>query len=543
MKLKSLVILTSAVAIAGCQTMAGTVDQAQRMLNQLGYNAGPVDGAYGGKTRGALEAFYADLGKTFDGKLDRNEVNDLRSEVSNRGISSYVPQSSMAVQEENFSNIQTALRNQLLTGSHTFKGKYRETYQYVGSWQRADMNNDGYDDVVLTPVFRAPKGTTVEDWRPDIGYCADHSVDRSNDPKCKAPFHTPVIAWGDSRGGFTLDNTPFVSNKKKGNSVGNMGIADFNGDGYPDIWMFSTGANNHKGEDILWLSNSNGTKWVDSRDNVRGLREDFTHGGTVGDIDGDGDIDVVATSNHGTGGMGVVCYVNDGSGNFKTSNCGDRRTPVAWAVTLADFDGDGDLDAMMGSDRNYGRTNWAGHEVWLNNGKGNFNKRMAKLDLVDPCITTTPYMYSADVDGDGDMDGIISAVRFNYALSYIIIQENIGGKFKPHLYEITSINDYPSHVQGRFKITNSTRTENCKIEKYGKPINEGTELNAHIRNLWVVDFDGDGDKDIWFSRGPTFSNIDDALKRKVDGGWLMNTGNGLGNLVHKNSQTKWRMPN
>ena len=30
-------------------TFAGTVDTAQRMLNQLGYNAGPVDGAYGKK--------------------------------------------------------------------------------------------------------------------------------------------------------------------------------------------------------------------------------------------------------------------------------------------------------------------------------------------------------------------------------------------------------------------------------------------------------------------------------------------------------------
>ena len=47
---------------------AGTIDSAQRMLNQLGYNAGAVDGAYGKKTRGALEAFYADTGRSFDGK-------------------------------------------------------------------------------------------------------------------------------------------------------------------------------------------------------------------------------------------------------------------------------------------------------------------------------------------------------------------------------------------------------------------------------------------------------------------------------------------
>ena len=46
--------------------IAGTVDSAQRMLNQLGYNAGVVDGLYGGKTKRALEAFYADNGGSYD---------------------------------------------------------------------------------------------------------------------------------------------------------------------------------------------------------------------------------------------------------------------------------------------------------------------------------------------------------------------------------------------------------------------------------------------------------------------------------------------
>ena len=37
--------------------MSNTVSFAQRMLNELGYNAGPIDGSYGGKTKRALEAF------------------------------------------------------------------------------------------------------------------------------------------------------------------------------------------------------------------------------------------------------------------------------------------------------------------------------------------------------------------------------------------------------------------------------------------------------------------------------------------------------
>ena len=56
---------------------ADSVAQSQRMLNQFGYNAGPVDGAYGGKTKRALEAFYAKSGGPYDGKLDANEVADL----------------------------------------------------------------------------------------------------------------------------------------------------------------------------------------------------------------------------------------------------------------------------------------------------------------------------------------------------------------------------------------------------------------------------------------------------------------------------------
>ena len=72
----------SLLLLAASQTFAGTVDTAQRMLNQLGYNAGAVDGAYGKKTRGALEAFYADNGSSFDGKLDANEVADLKIAMS-----------------------------------------------------------------------------------------------------------------------------------------------------------------------------------------------------------------------------------------------------------------------------------------------------------------------------------------------------------------------------------------------------------------------------------------------------------------------------
>ena len=78
---KLLSIITILTILIPHAVFADTVAQSQRMLNQLGYNAGPVDGAYGGKTKRALEAFYAKSGGSYDGKLDTNEVIDLRNAV------------------------------------------------------------------------------------------------------------------------------------------------------------------------------------------------------------------------------------------------------------------------------------------------------------------------------------------------------------------------------------------------------------------------------------------------------------------------------
>ena len=61
---------------------AGTVDTAQRMLNQLGFNTGSVDGLYGKKTHKALGQFYESQNSVYDGVLDENELNDLRLAAS-----------------------------------------------------------------------------------------------------------------------------------------------------------------------------------------------------------------------------------------------------------------------------------------------------------------------------------------------------------------------------------------------------------------------------------------------------------------------------
>ena len=49
----------------GTLAYGGTVDEAQRLLNKIGYNAGIVDGIYGSKPKSALVSFYSDKSQKF----------------------------------------------------------------------------------------------------------------------------------------------------------------------------------------------------------------------------------------------------------------------------------------------------------------------------------------------------------------------------------------------------------------------------------------------------------------------------------------------
>jgi len=68
------------VAASPAPTRSGdpTVAEAQRLLNNLGYDAGPVDGLYGPRTAAALRAFQEDHGLPADGLVDAGSVSALR---------------------------------------------------------------------------------------------------------------------------------------------------------------------------------------------------------------------------------------------------------------------------------------------------------------------------------------------------------------------------------------------------------------------------------------------------------------------------------
>ena len=87
-----------------------------------------------------------------------------------------------------------------------------------------------------------------------------------------------------------------------------------------------------------------------------------TYGIAVGDVTGDGVLDVVVANNlYGTNTVFVGTWNGTTTTFAKNASLGFLN--YNWALKLADIDHDGDLDAITGG---------SGTKVWTNNGTGTF---------------------------------------------------------------------------------------------------------------------------------------------------------------------------
>ncbi len=210
---------------------------------------------------------------------------------------------------------------------------------------------------------------------------------------------------------------------------------------------------------------------------------EFIVGVVSGDIDGDGDYDLlwqrgVAGSPEGAAGV-VEVGINDGTGNYtlQPTDLVTTCSGFGQAFNLGDIDDDGDLDVVTGRcpyfiDSSGHPT--VGHVVGINDGAGNIsNESATRWDTAgwtEPLAGNNSSLM--DLDYDGDLDYVAfrtSSAEFGLDVHTMQVFLNDGtGVF---VYSTTDSVDFPS---------------------------QGSALGADAD---ITDLDGDGTYDVWLGVG------------------------------------------
>ncbi len=212
------------------------------------------------------------------------------------------------------------------------------------------------------------------------------------------------------------------------------------------------------------------------------------YGGTFasGDIDGDGDLDLLMTRI----GHWTKLYKNDGNGNFTEVTHSFPRTGSGQAF-FKDLDGDGDLDLFF-SGQDELEQKFA--NIYRNDGTGNFTQVPNSL----------PEFYEgaaiADVDNDGDQDLVITTstvagIYLNNGNAVFTPQQN--SVFTP-VDGIVRIIDIENDGDQDVIISGSNTIKLYQNNGFGVyTINTNTTFPAiTAEDIEVADTDNDGDLDL-----------------------------------------------
>jgi hypothetical protein len=235
---------------------------------------------------------------------------------------------------------------------------------------------------------------------------------------------------------------------EKGYPMGSSGILveDFNNDGIDDFFIanasvkLTNGNFSYDGVNPVMIS-TGPLKWKASThtgyktDRQTNTFNAFAARADTGDIDNDGDIDVITPEFAGT-----VCHFNDGKGNFKAKLCTNHG---GFTITAGDFNNDGNLDFINAHGhynpgyKKYSPQKWSNKSkekmaLFYGNGKGGFKfvQRLNPYMIGNFMFSDVPDMTAFDFDNDGDVDMVSSSVGMYYAGSVWLAYENIDGKLQ-----------------------------------------------------------------------------------------------------------------
>ena len=246
-------------------------------------------------------------------------------------------------------------------------------------WIPIDYNRDGFLDVITTETF---KENYIES-------------------DCDIHFYI-----GNPDGTFSID--PLNENGLVGKEPRKIMYSDFNDDGIPDILMVGHGTEQ---PEALWgcypvilMSSSSGVYQIVRFEDIWG----YHHGGAIGDIDNDGDMDILLPGGANWD-FKTHTLINNGNGEFSDNTEIVVSGSGIFTCELWDINHDGFLDLIWGggADGKWDGETWRAEVIW-GDGHGFLSTNAISIIPNWDLIGFLDYEFF-DLDQDG-IDEIITSI-------------------------------------------------------------------------------------------------------------------------------------
>jgi len=327
-----------------------------------------------------------------------------------------------------------------------------------------------------------------------------------------------TLYLNDGSGNYQVSSTSTFEQVYKGT----VRFLDIDGD--LDLDIILTGNNNlNVPVTKIYNNDGSGNFTLNTSSSLTGVQSSAFD---YSDVDNDGDLDILLIGQNLSGSIVASLYLNDGSGVFTISS-GTSFTGIKYGATeFGDIDGDGDEDLVIAGTLS---NNTASTKFYINDGTGNFSLQVGSVPeaLLDGDATF------ADTDNDGDLDFFISG---NQGGMKLYINDGIGN-YTYDLSNFSSFYSFGSARYGRVLFSDKNNSVNQLLLVVGESISslhsrqanlykndglgsftlisstnfDGTYLNSAN----FEDIDGDGDPDILITGKNSYDNLVAKLYRNI----------------------------
>jgi len=355
---------------------------------------------------------------------------------------------------------------------------------FAGTVLLAATNDARAADV---PFVAQPPITTAADGAHSV-FSADVDGDGDLDA-LSASEYNGAIAWHENTAGDGAAWTAHtVATGPPGVSEVSVFAADLDGDGDLDA-LTASGFNG-----VVWHENTagDGSAWTPRTiSTAPGASSVF-----AADLDGDGDMDVLCGS---VSAPGVGWYENTaGNGSAWATHTITTAVAVVRSVSATDVDGDGDMDVLAVSF-------YTNTVAWYENTAGNGSAWTTHT--IYTLANRPRSVFAADVDGDGDMDAL-SVSYYDSTVAWYENTAGNGSAWTTHIISTAAsaaFSVFAADLDGDGDTDAlSASGGDDKVAWYENTAGNGSAWTAHTistaangaRSVFAADVDGDGDADV-----------------------------------------------